>query len=124
MAQLYAFINMQNYETVGLGRSVQDALRDYQNSIVRQAHRLTPDGPVRRKRIDATVLAAIKDGDFYFLLLTGQDGKEFYGSSNVSPELKWTKPGDAVVIEVDEGDLHSIPIGRFDSKGISISFFD
>ena len=124
VAQLYTFVNMQSYETVGLGRNVQEALRDYQNSIARQEHRLAPDGPVQRKRLEATVLAATKDGDFYFLLLTGQDGKEFYGSSSVSPELKWTKPGDTVVLEVDEGDLRSIPIGRFDNKALSISFED
>ncbi len=121
VVQLYAFVNMQNYEVVGVGRDVQAALRDYQNALVQRGGSVRVDDIVNRKRIEAVVVAAVKDGEFFYLRLQGQDGREFYGTSAVSPELKWTGMGNRVTIEVDEGESVSIPILRFDNMELSLS---
>ncbi len=121
LVKMYAFVSVKNYETVGVGGSAQEALRDYQNSLIQQGQGLNADDLVKRERIEAVVLGAVKDGKFFYLRLEGQDGKEFFGTSDVSPELKWTEPGHKVVIDAYVGEQNSIPIIQFDNTDLKIS---
>lgn len=124
LVKMFAFVSVANYEVTGVGRTVPEALRDYQVALVNRGRNVRIDDVVQRKRIETFVVAVAKEGDFYYLRLEGQVGQEFFASSNVSPELKWTMVGHAVVIEVDVGESPSVPIVRFDNKDLAISTFN
>ncbi|MDX1535157.1 MAG: sulfite exporter TauE/SafE family protein [Candidatus Spechtbacterales bacterium] len=120
LVKMFAFVSVQNYETLGVGRSLSSALRNYQSALSSQGQDLSADDLVDRVQIEAVVAdVAIEEG-FYYIRLEGINDKEFYGSSVVSPELKWTRPGDTVVLTYDESGQSSVLIVRFNNTGLNI----
>lgn len=121
LVKMFAFVSVRNYETVGVGRSAPAALRDYQNALIREGRGVAVQDLTTQDRIEAAVKDVIQIGDTFYLLLEGQDGNEFYGTSDVSPELKWARPGIQVVVITQRGDLNSLQIYAFDIPSLAIS---
>ena len=121
LVKMFAFVSVKNYESVGVGTSIQAALRDYQNVMIRGGQSLNLQDLTTQERIEAHVTNIVQIGDTFYLLLDGQTGVEFYGTSDVSPELKWTKPGQKVVVVVQRGESRSLQIYSFDIPSLDIS---
>ncbi len=100
---MYTLVNARNYQVLGIGRSTALDLRDYQIALINYGRSLDVDNLVQHRKIEAVVKGiAFKEG-FYYFLLEDYQGKEFYASSALSPELKWTQVGHSIIIEVQEG---------------------
>lgn len=121
LVKMFAFVSVKNYESVGVGNSVSAALRDYQNVMIRGGKGLDLQDLTTRERIEAVVTDVVQISDTFYLLLEGQPGVEFYGTSDVSPELKWIKPGQKVVVVVQRGESRSLQIYAFDIPSLAIS---
>lgn len=121
LVKMFAFVSVKNYESVGVGTSIPAALRDYQNTMIRGGQSLNLQDLTTQERIEAHVTNIVQIGDTFYLLLEGQPGVEFYGTNDVSPELKWTKPGQEVVVIVQRGEARSLQIYSFDIPSLDIS---
>ncbi len=121
LVKMFAFVSVRNYETVGVGRSVPAALRDYQNALIREGKGIDLQDSATQTRIEAVVTGVVQVGDTFYLLLDGWDGVEFYGTNDVSPELKWARPGQIVTVIVQQGELQSMQLYAFDIPSLTIS---
>ena len=124
LPKMFAFISVTDYTVVGTGTSPMQALRNYQIELSRKKG-VSADGLVDRKVIEATVLdvtSEVVDGNtFYYLRLSGQEGKEFFATSQGQMvELKWTKSGETIRIIFDEGESRSINILAFDNPALDM----
>ncbi len=121
LVKMFAFVSVRNYETTGVGRSVASALRDYQNALIREGSGIDLQDTATQLRIEAAVTGVVQVDDTFYLLLEGWDGAEFYGTNDVSPELKWARPGQTVTVIVRQGDLRSMQLYAFDIPSLKIS---
>jgi hypothetical protein len=111
---------MEQYETVGVGRTVTEALQAYQSALVRGGQAPTVDDIVGATEVSGVVMRTVQiDGTFYVLLQ--QYDIEFYGKSDVYPELKWATTGDEATIKYQEGTGKSQPILGFDIKSVKLN---
>lgn len=125
LVKMYAFVSAQNLMITGVGSTLQDALRNYQNSLQQQGRGLVVDDLVKRQTLEAEVLAIARerrgDVEYYYFLLRGRDGVEFYAAPELSVELKWTKVGDRIAIIFDEGNVRSVLISGFDNLRLDLT---
>jgi hypothetical protein len=121
---MFGFVSAQNLMVVGVDSTIQDALRNYQNSLQQQGRTLVADDLVKQQRLEAEVLAIARerrgDIEYYYLILKGREDTEFYAAPELSPELKWTRVGDTVAIDFDEGKLRSVLINTFDNPRLAL----
>lgn len=96
------------------------ALRNYQNALISSGQGVRVDDLTSQLRIDAVVVDFIQVGDTFYLRLEGEEG-EFYGTSDISPELKWARPGIRVVAIVQQGELRSKQLYGFDIPALDVS---
>lgn len=121
LVKMFAFVSVRNYETTGVGRSVASALRDYQNALIREGSGIDLQDTATQVRIEAAVTEVVQVDDTFYLLLEGWDDAEFYGTNDVSPELKWARPGQTVTVIVRQGELRSMQLYAFDIPSLKIS---
>ena len=121
--KMYGFVDRQSGNVVGVAKTPDLALRNYQTQL-HQGSTANVENLVSKKTIKAKVVDVVREivGDYVFtyLRLEGYDGKEFYGNSEVSLELKWTKIGDEVTVLVDEGESSSLIITGFDNLNLHL----
>ncbi|MBM4239238.1 MAG: hypothetical protein FJ154_06845 [Gammaproteobacteria bacterium] len=124
LVKMFAFVSAQNLMVVGVDSTIQNALRNYQNSLQQQGRTLVTDDLVKQQQLEALVLAIARerrgDVEYYYLILSGREDTEFYAAPELSPELKWTRVGDRVVIDFDEGKARSVLINGFDNPRLAL----
>lgn len=115
MLKMYGFINIQNLAAYGVGNSPTAAYQAYQAALTRGGTQLNADAVVHGERIEGIVADAVREGEIIYLRLQGQTGREFFASSGLSPELKWTRAGNRVVITAQVGEESTVPVVAFDN---------
>ncbi len=120
LVKMYGLVNVHSYQIVGVGRSVGSALRDYRRALIEDGQSLSVDDLVTERVIEAIVKNVAHENGFYYFLLEGEEskGKEFEASAALSPQLKWTEPGDKVVMEIQDGEEKTVPIVSFSNLDI------
>jgi len=121
LVKMFAFVSVKNYETVGVGQNVAEALRNYQNTLIREGQGVNLQDLTTQVRIEGVVSKAIQIDNTFYILLEGHEDVEFYGTNDVSPELKWASAGENVVLFVQSGDLKSQQISAFDIPSLGVS---
>ena len=124
LVKMFAFVSVRNYETVGVGRSAVSALRDYQNALIREGRGFDLQDTATQTQIEAVVTEIVQVDDTFYLLLEGWEDVEFYGTNDISPELKWARPGQTVNVVVQQGELRSMQLYAFDIPSLKISDID
>lgn len=124
LVKMYAFVNYRDYQVVGVGHTLDQAHRAYQAALSQRGAGLGADAVVEDERIEGVVHRSllIRDGsgDTIFLRIVGQDSREFFASSTLSPELKWTEEGHRVVLTAQSGEAQSVPIVAFDNLDLNL----
>ncbi|MFO0511922.1 MAG: hypothetical protein ACK51K_14795 [Gammaproteobacteria bacterium] len=124
LVKMFGFVSAQNLMVAGVDSTLQNALRNYQNSLQQQGRALIADDVVEQQRLEAEVLAIARerrgDVEYYYLILKGREDTEFYAAPELSPELKWTRVGDTVAIGFDAGKTRSVLIDAFDNPRLAL----
>lgn len=124
LPKMYAFISVQDYNIVGVGRTPRDALRDYQINLSR-SRSVDAEDLVDRETFEAVIAAVTTemsgDTQFYYFQLEGRNGREYYAGQSVSVELKWTRVGDTVELVIDDGESRSVNIIQFNNKRVDLT---
>lgn len=125
LVAMYSFVSVEEYNIVGVGKSVQRALDDYENSLTTRGQSIASDISGEYLRFEGKVLRfanEVNGGDSRFLLIVeGIEDKIFTGTSSVSQELPLTKIGDRVQISFMEGQRTIIHLQSFDNLEITLS---
>ena len=112
----YAFVAVTNREAVGVGSSKKEAESNYLQSLKRSGNDNIADGPIAPTEVKTfTVRDITNEGTLYYVLFNEVKGKEFTGSTEFFPELRWTKSGHTVNVSYNDGTSDVVLIDKFDN---------
>ncbi len=98
LVKMYAFVDVQQYQIVGTGTSVDSAREDYLKKLAADGQLDTPtpeDETVEKTGVVLSVSSAVVDGNsMYYIML--DDGSVISASIKVSSQLPFLIPGDTV----------------------------
>lgn len=126
LVKMVAFVSLENHNIVGVGRTPEEALRDYQVALSNSGAKLAVDDIVQNTTLEGVVAdiaqEQLQGTTFYYVRMEGQAGLEFFGTSTTSPELKWTKPGNRVKVSFSQGagTVRSLQLGNFDNLDLQM----
>ncbi len=108
LVKMYAFVDVNRYQIVGTGTSVDTAKADYLAKLDADGAIETPPDDIPEQYHAQGTIADIKqvmiDGNtYYYFTLDGFDGI-FSASLDISPELAFAEAGDTVSFDYREGD--------------------
>jgi len=124
LAKAYAFVNLGNAEIVGVGRNPAAAFRDYQNALIGSGRNLSAQGTAAFERFEAAIVDAVQVGGATYLRFDEHPDQEFFGTNDISPELKWARPGMTAIVVYQAGSDTSQQIFEFDLPNMAISQID
>lgn len=118
-----AFVSVENYQLVGIGESVDAALRAYRRAVASRGNEIAPASVAAYAKASGRVLRFSPDtraGEtYYYLLLEGKEDRAFVGSAGVSVELPLTREGDVVDIRYEDGGNPVVDIMGFDNLALT-----
>ena len=94
----YAFVSVTNYSSVGVGETIQDALRDYSNVLAQSGSSSLGGATGELVSAEGTVLriaSHVEEGiTVYSILLDSEPNRIFTAVASLSAELPITAAGD------------------------------
>lgn len=123
LPRMYAFINVEDYTIVGVGASPADALASYRVALSRQRGVVADDlvkAVVVEGEVADVVSELIAGAPVYFVRLVDDERREFLIASDASIEVKWTRPGHRVKLEIAEGEQATVNVVRFDNLSLKL----
>jgi hypothetical protein len=122
LVKMMAFISVENYQIVGIGDNLQNAIREYRRGLSGRGNMISPDGRVTFRDAEGKILRIGMDigksSTYYNIVITGFENKLFVGSSDISVELSVSKIGDQVKISFDDGGNPMVDMIAFDNLGL------
>lgn len=119
-----AIVNMQNYNIVGWGENINDAIRSYKGKLANSGNAATVSSLIDRKTFDGVVERFVSDtktgNTVYFMIISSRDGYIFRSDSGSNPKLPLTKVGDKVRISYTETGTSLVDIDDFDNLSIKL----
>lgn len=112
----YCFLNVANREMVGTGSTKAEAETNYRRALSKSKKL----GDNEEKK-SYTVRGIGQENGVYYILFKEVKGVEFTASSDISPELKWTRASDKVEVSYFESaGASSIALTSFDNFSFEI----
>ena len=115
----YAFVSVTNYSSVGVGETVQDALRDYSNVLSQSGSSSIGSATGELVSAEGNVLrisSHVEEGiTVYSILLDSDQNRIFTASASLSAELPITAAGDRVRVEYRENGSYVNGLESFDN---------
>lgn len=103
LVKMIGMADVGDHSVVGVGETVQDALRNYASAQNSKGNAVLLDGKVKSKKITGKIVRCAKDdrggNSYYHIAINSEQGKIFVGDSNLSQELVTTQVGDNVEVE-------------------------
>lgn len=124
LAKAYAWVSQENYQVVGVGETVADAMRQYRRRLTSRGNVVAADLDMDLDSATARVLRMSADtrrGETtYYLVLEGLEDRVFAGASDLSIELPLTGVGDEVSVRYDDAAGRSVvDLVGFDNRGLT-----
>jgi len=102
LVKAYAFVSYKNYQRVGVGTSVEEALKNFTGR-----YNISLNKTEEKNITIAEVASAVKDGySIYYIKTT--DNEYYYCSIEVSEQLPFIKQGDSLTVYVDKKQIVEI----------------
>lgn len=115
----YAFVSVTNYSSVGVGETIQDALRDYSNVLAQSGSSSLGGATGELASAEGTVLriaSHVEEGiTVYSILLDSEPNRIFTAVASLSAELPITAAGDRIQLEYRENGSYVSSLERFDN---------
>ncbi|HBA44847.1 TPA: hypothetical protein DCZ31_02550, partial [Patescibacteria group bacterium] len=103
LVKMIGMADVGDHSVVGVGDTVQDALRNYASAQNSKGNAVLLDDKIKAKKITGKIGRAARDdrggNTYYHLAIASEQGKIFVGDSNLSQELITTQVGDTVEVE-------------------------
>lgn len=114
-----AFVSVENYNLVGVGPDIESALRVYRQSLTSQGNLVVPQSVFSQRALTGRInriTHVVRGGESYFYLMLDGDPRIFIGTAGVSPKLPLAKPGDTVILSINDGAESTASINEFKSE--------
>ena len=111
LVKMYAYVDVQRYQVVGTGDTVEEAQADYVSKLNADAEiELTQDTASVTATVKRIATAVVDGSTQYYLLLDGHD-EVFTAPVSLSPSLPFLTEGDEVTLTYDTaavGSTHAV----------------
>lgn len=119
LIKMYAFVSVVNYSSVGVGQTINDALRDYNQVLRNDSSSNVFEKSGSTENVEGKILriAPEQAGSaviYKFILDTRQDAI-FIADSTLSDELAITLPGDSVAVQFTDTGEDILEVAAFDN---------
>ena len=108
LVKMYAFVDVQQYQIVGTGNTVEESRIDYLNKLKKNDVTLSEE---KNENISGTVFeigSAVMDGNTcYFVTLEGND-KVFILPVTLSDRLPFLKTGDVITVHFNQNEVTKV----------------
>lgn len=112
LVKMYAFVDVQQYQIVGTGTSVDLAREDYLKKLAADGQLDQPSvDTVEKTAVVLSVATAVVNGNsMYYIML--DDGSVISASINLSSDLPFLSPGDTVTATLSGIEAQSISVTK------------
>ena len=112
LVKMYAFVDVQQYQIVGTGTSVDLAREDYLKKLAADGQLDQPSGDtVEKTAVVLSVATAVVDGNsMYYIML--DDGSVISASISLSADLPFLVPGDTVTVTLSGSQATSLSVTK------------
>lgn len=108
LVKMYAFVDVQQYQIVGTGNTVEESRVDYLNKLKKNDVTLSEEKNELISGKVALIGSAVVDGNTcYFVTLEGSD-RVFILPVNLSDSLPFLKQGDSITVYYSEGGVTKV----------------
>ena len=125
LVKAVAMVSVSNYEIVGVGENIKDALRDYKSALNGSGNSLVTGKKQTDKELEATITRIsvdLKQGNsYYYFTVDSIKDKMFVVTSDISEKITVTEKGDRVHIGYSENGGGIIDVSNFDNLNIKLS---
>jgi len=123
LIKMVAMVPVQDYSMVAVGNDLNEAVRNYKNTLNGSSNSIVPKSNSVRfstKTVISRMASDIREGSTsYYLMLDGYPHKIFSVTSAISNEIPLSLVGDSILIQYDESKEERIDIVRFDNLSIT-----
>lgn len=120
-----ALVSYENYQIVGIGDDLRDALRNYKSKLNSTGNRIATDASVTRNKIKDIIWRISSDdkngNTYYYIMLRDHKDKIFVSTSSISEELPLSKFEDTVIITYSDSEDGIIDIQSYDNVNINVT---
>ncbi len=111
----YAFVSLKNELYFAAESTPQKALQSYLKVLQNGNQFMINDGDkIAEEVVEFTVKDIVFENDTYYVLFNEVKGKEFIGTSDAFPEIKWTKIGQKVNVSYTNTEALVISLNSYD----------
>jgi hypothetical protein len=111
----YAFVSLKNELYFAAESTPQKALQSYLKVLQNGNQFMINDGDkIAEEVVEFTVKDIVFENDTYYVLFNELKGKEFIGTSDAFPEMKWTKIGQKVNVSYTNTEALVISLNSYD----------
>lgn len=125
LVKAVAMVSVANYEIVGVGETIKDALRDYKSALNSAGNSLVTGNKKSGKELTATInriSVDLKQGNsYYYFTVDSIKDKMFVVTSDVSEEVTLTQKGDLIKVGYDENGGGIIDVNVFDNLALKLA---
>jgi hypothetical protein len=125
LIKMVALVSVKNYDIVGVGQDIKDAIRQYKSALNSSGNVTTFEG----KKSDFEVTGKItrfsvdnrSGNSYYYFMIDTIKTKIFVATSNISDEVVLTQLNDIATVTFADANSYLIDVRTFDNKGLSLS---
>lgn len=115
-----ALVSYDNYQIVGVGADIRDALRNYKSKLNSNGNSIAPESGVVFQKVEDQILrisSDVKQGQtYYYIQLKHVNNKIFVATSSVSEKLPLSRDFDPVTIYYSNENDGIVDIQQFDNQ--------
>jgi hypothetical protein len=111
LVKMYAFVDVEQYQIVGTGQSVEDAILNYEEELESANVETVPEKPKEYKEVSGVIseiYSAVKNGNTYYFFKLEGDETIYNAVITVSEEFPFYKAGESISFKADGGSVVSI----------------
>ena len=113
----YAFVSLKSELDFAAAATPQEALRAYLKALQNSNEFTISDGDkISEELLEMTIRDIVHENGTYYVLFNEVKGKEFIGTTDAFPEIKWSKTGQKVIISYTDTEAKVISLTSYDIK--------
>ncbi len=117
----YAFVSLKSELQFSAAATPQKAWQDYLKSLQADSQfKITDGDKLAEEVLKMTIRDITSENGTYYLLFNEVKGKEFTGTTEAFPELKWAKKGQGVKVSYTDTEAKVISLNSFDISNFEI----
>ena len=123
LIKMVALVSVKNYDIVGVGQDIKDAIRQYKSALNSSGNVATFEGKKSDFVVSGKVTRISVDNrsgnSYYYFMVDTIKTKMFVATSNVSEEVVLTQVNDIVEVTFTDANSYLIDVRTFDNKALN-----